>query len=403
MDPRRNPFVPGAGVKPPEFAGRDDVIEQASIAFDRTLGGLYANSMLLLGLRGVGKTVLLNRLHEDARAKGFETLKVEVPDNSGANLARLLVPGLSVILRRLDRIAATEDKLRSASGALRNFASIFRVEVEGLSFGVAAPSADAGSGSLEADLPELLRLVSDAAGVRQRAVGLFIDEVQYLSQPELSALTRALHEAAQSGFRLIVIGAGLPQIAALVGDAKSYAERLFLFPEVGALSADAARTAIREPLGRAGVAIMPEALDRIVTETEGYAYFLQTWGKFSWDEADTAPIRDDDVVRAQQAIRAYLDQSFFRARFDRCNPNEQRYLRAMAELGPGPHQTGDIARVLQVGSSQVGVFRERLIKSGMIYSQRHGETAFTVPLFDQFMKRAIPILEPHVPKRRARE
>jgi hypothetical protein len=401
LDPRRNPFVPGAGVKPPEFSGRDAVIEQASIAFDRVLAGLYANSMMLLGLRGVGKTVLLNRLHEDAKAKGFETLKVEVPDNSGTNLARILVPGLSVILRRLDRIAAAEDKLRSAWGALRNFASIFRVEVEGLAFGVAPPSADAGSGSLEADLPELLRLVCDAAGARQRAVGLFIDEVQYLTQPELAALTRALHEAAQNGFRLIVIGAGLPQIAALAGDAKSYAERLFLFPEVGPLSAQAARAAISEPLTRADVAITPQALDLIVNETQGYAYFLQTWGKFSWDEADLTPIRYEDVVHAQQEIKSYLDQSFFRVRFDRCNQNEQRYLRAMAELGAGPHQTGDIAKVLQVSSSQVGVFRERLIRSGMIYSQRHGETAFTVPLFDQFMKRAIPVLEPHVPKRRS--
>jgi hypothetical protein len=403
MDPRRNPFVPGAGVRPPAFAGRDAIIDQASIAFDRVLGGLYANSMLLLGLRGVGKTVLLNRLHDIAKAMGFETLKVEVPDNSGDNLARILVPGLSVILRRLDRIAATEDTLRNAWGALRNFASIFRIEAEGLAFGVAPPSPDAGSGSLEADLPELLRLVAEAAATRQRAVGLFIDEVQYLTPRELSALSRALHEAAQSGFRLIVIGAGLPQIAALVGDAKSYAERLFVFPEVGALDAAAARDAIREPVERAGMTLSPAALDRIVAETHGYAFFLQTWGKFAWDEADQTPIDDDDVVRAQPAIRAYLDQSFFRVRFDRCTQLEQRYLRAMAEVGPGPHRTGDVARVLGVDSNQVAPVRRNLIESGMIYSQRHGETAFTVPLFDAFMKRAIPTLEPHVPKKRARE
>jgi hypothetical protein len=346
--------------------------------------------------------VLLNRLHEDAKAKGLETVKVEVPDNSGANLARILVPGLSVILRRLDRMAAAKDRMQAAWGALRNFASIFRVEIEGLAFNVAPQSADAGSGSLEADLPELLRLVSEAVETRQTAVGLFIDEVQYLTLPELSALTRTLHEAAQNNLRLILIGAGLPQIAALTGEAKSYAERLFLFPEVGPLSAVDARAAVSEPLNRANVGIAPAALGRIVDETQGYAYFLQTWGKFSWEETDTSPITEADVVAARPAIEAYLDQSFFRVRFDRCNQNEQRYLRAMAELGPGPHQTGDIARVLQVSSSQVGVFRERLIRSGMIYSQRHGETAFTVPLFDQFMKRAIPVLEPHVPKRRNR-
>lgn len=400
MDPRRNPFVPGAGVKPPEFAGREALVEQVSIALDRIWGGLHANSMMLLGLRGVGKTVLLNALHENAKSKGFETLKIEVPDSNGGHLARMLVPGLSIILRRLDRVANAEDKLRLAGAALRNFASIFRVEYEGVSFGAGPTSADASSGDLEADLPEVLRLVCEAASARGRAVGLFIDEVQYLSEKELSALARALHEAAQSGFRLIVIGAGLPQIAALAGDAKSYAERMLLFPEVGPLSKDAARQALREPVERQLAHIEEAALARIVDETQGYAYFLQTWGKFAWDEADASPITTDDVGRAQLAIQDHLDASFFRVRFDRCTQYEQRYLRAMAELGPGPHRTGDVAQVLGVSSSQVAPVRKRLIDSGMIYSQRHGETAFTVPLFDQFMKRAIPVLETHVPKRR---
>jgi hypothetical protein len=229
MDPRRNPFAPGAGVRPPEFAGREALVEQASIAFDRVSRGLHANSMMLLGLRGVGKTVLLNALHDDAKSKRFETLKIEVPDSAGGHLARLLVPGLSVILRRLDRLASAEEKLHLAGAALRNFASIFRVEYEGFSFGATPTTVDASSGDLEADLPEILRLVCEAAAPRDRAIGLFVDEVQYLSGRELSALARALHEAAQSDFRLIVIGAGLPQIAALVGDAKSYAERLLLF------------------------------------------------------------------------------------------------------------------------------------------------------------------------------
>lgn len=400
MDPRRNPFVPGAGVRPPEFAGREALVEQASIAFDRVRSGLHANSMMLLGLRGVGKTVLLNALHDDAKAKGFETLKVEVPDSSGGHLVRLLVPGLWVILRRLDRLASAEEKLRLAGAALRNFASIFRVEYEGVSMGATPATADASSGDLEADLPEILRLVAEAAAARGRAIGIFVDEVQYLSMKELSALARALHEAAQSGFRLILVGAGLPQIAALVGEAKSYAERLLLFPQVGPLSNVAAAQALREPVERGGAHIHAEALDRIVRETHGYAYFLQTWGKFAWDEAEESPIGEEHVRRALPAILEYLDSSFFRVRFDRCTQHEQRYLRAMAELGPGPHRTGDIAEMLGVSSSQVAPVRKRLIDSGMIYSQRHGETAFTVPLFDQFMKRAIPVLEPHRPKRR---
>lgn len=388
-------------MRPPEFAGRDELIEQASIAFDRISYGLHANSFMLLGLRGVGKTVLLNALHETAKAKGYETIRIEVPDSSGGHLARLLVPGLNVILQRLSLQAAASEGLRRAVAGLRNFSAIFRVEYEGFSFGATEETADARSGDLEADLPDLLRLVAEAAAARQRAVGVFIDEVQYLSRPELSALSRALHEAAQGGLRLIVVGAGLPQLAALVGDAKSYAERLLEFREVGQLSPEAARNALQLPAQRMGAAFSDDALDQILADTERYAYFLQTWGKFAWDVADQSAISAADVAAAMPAIRASLDQSFFRVRFDRCTLMQQRYLRAMAELGPGPHRTGDIATTLGVGSNQVAPVRRSLIDSGMIYSQRHGETAFTVPLFDQFMKRAIPVLEPHIPKRRA--
>lgn len=402
MDPRTNPFVPGAGVRPPEFAGREGLVEQASIALDRTKAGLYANSIMLLGLRGVGKTVLLNAIHTDAKAKGFETVRIEIPDGNGGHLARLLVPNLDIILRRLNTRVAAEDKLRRAATALRNFASIFSVQYEGFSFGAAPATPDAGSGNLEADLPELLKFVSEAAKARGTAVGLFIDEVQYLAVPELAALARSLHEAAQDGFPLMVVGAGLPQIAALIGEAKSYAERLLLFPEVGALTAEAARRVIHDPAERAAVSFSRQALDRIVEQTQGFAYFLQTWGKFSWDEAPTNSVSLDDVVRSEPAIRAHLDENFFRVRFDRCSAAEQRYLRAMAELGPGPHRTGDIAKILRTESTQVAVQRRNLIDSGMIYSQRHGETAFTVPLFDTFMKRTMPELETHSPKRRAK-
>jgi hypothetical protein len=390
-------------VRPPEFAGRDDLVEQASIAFDRIKAGLHANSMLLLGLRGVGKTVLLNALHQTAKADGFETIKLEVPDDSGGHLAQHLVTGLSVILRRLDRIAQMEHKLGLASAALQNFAAIFRIEYDGIGFGATPTTPDAGSGNLEADLPELLRLVAEAAAARGSAVGIFIDEIQYLSKPELSALARALHEAAQSGFRLIVVGAGLPQIAALIGDAKSYAERLLLFPEVGPLDATAARRALREPVERAGVRIDEGALDLIVRETQGYAYFLQTWGKFAWDEAAQDTITECDLRRASDAILNHPDMNFFRVRFDRCSELEQQYLRAMAELGPGPHRTGDIAGALGTSSSQVAATRSKLIKAGMIYSQRHGETAFTVPLFDQFMLRAMPRLVPYSVRKGARK
>ncbi len=404
MNPRSNPFVPGAGVRPPEFAGRDDLIEQAEVAFDRTLAGLYANSMILLGLRGVGKTVLLNHLHEVAKAKSVETARIEVPDGSGGHLARLLVPLLDVILRRLNLRIAAEEGLRRAGAILRNFASVFRVSYEGFEFGASPATVEGATGNLEADLPELVAAVSEAARARGTAVGVFVDEIQYLSETELSALARVCHDAAQRGFPFLLVGAGLPQIAALAGEAKSYAERLFLFPEVGALDPAAARRVIAEPAIRQGVRFGEDALDRIVEETSGYPYFLQTWGKFAWDEAEASPVTADDVARAGPAIRTYLDQHFFRVRFDRCSVAEQHYLRAMAELGPGPHRTGDIAQALGVvSSSRVATIRRNLIESGMIYSQRHGETAFTVPLFDTFMRRAIPVLEPYSPRRRSDE
>ncbi|MCP5072450.1 MAG: ATP-binding protein [Rhodobacteraceae bacterium] len=400
MEPRTNPFVPGAGVRPPEFSGREGIIEDTDIAYDRIRNGLHANSMILLGLRGVGKTVLLNRLHQDAKAKGFQTIKFEVPDGSGGHLAKQLVPNLNAVLRRLDRMQAAGALLERAGAALRNFASAFSVSYEGISFGAMPTSATTGSGDLEYDLPELLELVAEAAQERGTCLALFIDEFQYLSKPELSALTRSFHEIAQTGLPAILIAAGLPQIAALTGEAKSYAERLFLYPEIGALDPDSSRKTLSDPAQKQGASISATALARILKETQGYPYFLQTWGKFAWDEAAGPEITEADVKNAWPDIITHLDQSFFRTRFDRCSDSEQHYLRGMAELGAGAHRTGDIASVLGTTSAAVANIRKNLIVAGMIYAPQYGETAFTVPLFEDFMKRVIPVLEPYKPKKR---
>ena len=402
MDPRRNPFAPGAGSKPPEFAGRDELIEDADIAFDRLLNGLHANSLFLLGLRGVGKTVLLNTLRDKALEKGVETVRIEVPDSEGGHLAREIVPELATIVRRLDRRHEVRERVAEAAGALRNFASAFRVRYEGLELGIEPETVEAGSGTLEYDMPALLRATAVAAKSRGGAVGLFIDEIQYLTREELAALARSCHEAAQSGLPLLVVGTGLPQVAALAGEAKSYAERLFEYPEVGPLGAEASRRVLREPIRRFEADITDPALDRIVEDTAGYAYFLQTWGKFAWQVAEGEMITEDDVEAALPDIRTHLDRHFFRVRFDRCSELEQMYLRAMAELGAGRHRSGDIARTRGTESPQVATVRKKLIQAGMIYSQRHGETAFTVPLFDEFMKRAMPELIPYKPRRRRR-
>jgi len=401
MDPRTNPYAPGAGIKPPAFAGREDLLEQIDIIYDRKLNALHASDVILLGLRGVGKTVLLNALHATAKSKGIETIKFEVPDGTGGHLNRALIPALNVVLQKLGRRQAVEEKLKRAAGALRGFASVFQISFEGFSFGATPPPPIANSGNLEFDLPELLCAVADAAMARDTCLAVFIDEVQYLEKKELSALARACHEAAQTGVPLIFIGAGLPQIAALAGEAKSYAERLFLYPEIGALSAAAAREVMVLPAQREGVSYTDAALDLILQQTQRYPYFLQSWGKFAWDQANGTTIEVHDVKLALPDITAHLDQSFFRVRFDRCSALEQKYLRAMAELGEGPFQTGDIAGILGTESAQVAPVRQKLIRAGMIFSQRHGETDFTVPLFGAFMKRMLPRFEIYSPGKRA--
>ncbi|MGG7568282.1 AAA family ATPase [Rhodovulum sp. DZ06] len=397
MDPRLNPYAPGAGVKPPELAGRQAVVESASIAFARTRNGLHARDFMLLGLRGVGKTVLLNTLHDEAKAQGFHTLRFEAPE--GGQLAANLVPELRVVLRRISLRKKAGHALETAGTALRNFASAFRVKYEGFDFGM-TPDAIADSGDIERDVPELLLAAAQAAKDEGSALGLFIDEVQYLGTEELAALVRTCHEAAQQGLPFILVGAGLPQIAALAGDAKSYSERLFDYPLISALDRDAAFRAIAEPAERAGAAFSDEALEAIHDVTGGYPYFLQIWGKFAWDNAETSPIPASVVHDSHPEIIAHLDATFFRSRFDRLTEREQVYMRGMAELGPGPHRSGEIAAVLGASSTQLGPVRKHLIEIGMIYSQRHGETAFTVPLFDAFMKRAMPELVPYRPRGR---
>jgi len=392
MDPRKNPFVPGAGAPPPEFGGRDDLIEAADIALDRTKAGLYANDIIILGRRGVGKTVLLNHLHRMARAKKIRTVKFEVPDAQGGHLARELAAPLNVILRGLDRKAALGEAVDLAGAALGNFATMFRLKYEGFSIGAEPARPKPDQGALERELPDLLVKVARAAGLGGTALALFIDEIQYLIKPELSALIRACHEAAQEGAPFMLIGTGLPQMTALAGDAKSYAERLFDYPELGPLDAVSARKVLRDPSVRFGVEWADAALDQVIADTQCYPYFLQTWGKFAWDAAEESPITREDVARAQDEITLHLDRSFFRTRFDRCTDREKRYLRAMAELGDGDMKTGDIAGMLGSSSPKLAPVRKRLIDLGMIYAPRYGETAFTVPLFDDFMKRVMPEL-----------
>lgn len=391
MDPLRNPFCPGAGARPPELAGRELIIEAATIALERIRLGRQEKSQMLLGLRGVGKTVLLNHLARLAEENGYIVVTLEAPE--GQRLAAYLAPALKSVLIRLSRFEQARDLAQRALGVLRGFASAFKVSIGEIELAVDSEVA-ADSGNLEIDLPELLGSVGRAAQAAGSSVALFVDEVQYLVEEDLRGLIVAMHKVAQRGWPVILFGAGLPQVAALAGEAKSYAERLFDYPEVGPLDPVAARSAILEPIEGEGEAIAVDALEKIRVVTEGYPYFLQEWGKHSWNTADRSPITALDVERAGHLAMEALDRSFFRVRFDRLTPREQDYLRAMAALGPGPHRSGDIADALGIKVQQAGPLRNGLIKKGMIWSPAHGQTAFTVPMFDDFMKRVIPSWRP---------
>ena len=390
MDPIRNPYAPGAGTQPPELAGRQEVLENVHIAIERTRLGRSSRSVLMVGLRGVGKTVLLDRMWRDAEASGVCTLRIEVQENR--SLPSMLAPQLRTALLRLSTKERAKDLAQRALRGLAGFAKGLKVKFHdievGLDFDPEPGLAD--NGDLEADLQDLIEVVGAAAKADDSAVVIFADELQYVKEDELAALITALHRAAQRGLPVILVGAGLPQVRGHMGKAKSYAERLFEFPEIGALSPEDARIAIAKPAEDEGVEIEAAALDAVVTQTQRYPYFLQEWGKHLWDVAEGSPIGAASVETASVQAIAGLDESFFRVRFDRLTPAERRYLRAMAQLGEGPHRSGDIAQELGRPVNSLAPTRSQLINKGMVWSPSHGDTAFTVPMFDQFMVRIMP-------------
>lgn len=394
MDKIRNPFSPGAGSPPPELAGRDGVLEQARVLLGRVLAKRPEKSLMLTGLRGVGKTVLLNEIERMAQDAGYRTILVEA--HEGKSLAVLLAPHLRRLLFDLDRIAGAGDKVRRGLAVLKSFVGAIKIKVGdvdiGLDIGPEPGTAD--SGDLEVDLPSLFMAVGEAAQERGVAVAILIDEIQYFSSSELSALIMAMHKMRQRQLPLVLIAAGLPILPGLAGESKSYAERLFSFPDVGPLPEPDAIKALQDPVREAGEAFEAAALHEIFRLTRGYPYFLQEWGYQAWNHAAASPISLQVVQETSDLVSKRLDENFFRVRFDRLTPREKMYLRAMAELGAGPHRTGDVADKLGVKINTLGPVRASLIKKGMVYSPSHGDMAFTVPLFDEFMRRAIPKFEP---------
>lgn len=393
MDKIKNPFSPGAGSPPPELAGRDGILEQAHVLLGRVRQKRPEKSILMTGLRGVGKTVLLNEIERMAIADGYRTILVEAHEDKP--LALLLVPHLRRILFDLDRIAGAGHKARRGLAVLKSFIGGIKITLGDVEFGLDTDPEQgaADSGDLEIDLPNLFVAVAEAAQERQTAVAILIDEIQYLNTSELSALIMAMHKMQQRQLPLVLISAGLPILPGLAGDSKSYAERLFSFPDIGPLAEPEAFKALKDPVIAAGEEFDDTAISEIYRLTQGYPYFLQEWGYQSWNHAASSPITLRIVQETTSFVASRLDENFFRVRFNRLTPREKLYMRAMAELGGGPYRTADIADFLGVKITTLGPVRASLIKKGMIYSPSHGEMAFTVPLFDQFMLRAIPEFE----------
>ncbi|MCF7764532.1 MAG: ATP-binding protein [Verrucomicrobia bacterium] len=392
MDAIKNPFSPGAGSPPPELVGRASILELARILLGRVQAKRPEKSILLTGLRGVGKTVLLNEIERLAVRAGYRTLIVEAHEHK--SLAALLVPPLRKLLFELDRMAGMGDKAKRGLAVLKGFMNGVKVSLGDIEVGldIDPEKGAADSGDLESDLSNLFVAVAEAAEERKTPVALLIDELQYFNQKELSALIMAMHKMQQRQLPMVLVGAGLPILPRLAGESKSYAERLFSFPDIGALSEPDANQALQDPTLAVGVEFEAPALKEIFHLTQGYPYFIQEWGYQSWNRADASPITLQVVQAATATVLQRLDENFFRVRFDRLTPGEKKFLRAMAGLDPKARHSSDIADALGVKINSIGPARANLIQKGMIYSPAHGDMAFTVPLFDEFMLRVMPHL-----------
>jgi hypothetical protein len=387
MDAVDNPYTPGAGTRPVALAGREAVIVKVDVALRRIMAGHAEKSVLLVGLRGVGKTVLLNLLHDNALTHGMATVKIEAPE--GRSLAGMLIPPLRAALINISARAQAQDAAQKAMRTLGSFVRAMKLKFNDIEFGIdlGAEEGSADTGDLAHDLDVLLRTVGTAARDSGTALVLCIDELQYVAESDLAALITALHACAQARLPVTLVGAGLPQLVGNMGRAKSYAERLFDYPEIGKLHPEDARDALTKPAQALGVAFSEPALEKLLQRTDCYPYFLQEWGKHTWNVAAASPIQADDVTRADTIVEVELDASFFRVRFDRCTPSEKQYLRAMADFDTPFVRSGDVAAKLNKQSNQTAPVRASLIKKGMVYSPSHGDVAYTVPLFGGYMRR----------------
>lgn len=387
MDPRKNPYAPGAGTKPPALVGRDAQIESFDILLERLENGYAEQSMIITGLRGVGKTVLLDVFREKAEERNWATVEWEVEKN--APFESKISSHVRRALLQIAPKARWTNRALKAAAILKSFTLTFNPDgaiTAGLDVEALAGVGD--SGAIAEDLTDLFVALGEAAGEQSTGVIFLLDKVQYLRAPELEALIAALHKCARRSLPITLVGAGLPQIPRLAGEAKSYSERLFQFPRIGELDPRSdARDALVLPAQNLGIAFDSEAVDYVVEYTQGYPYFIQEYGKFLWDEASDSPITVNDAIQVLPLVEAKLDESFFRVRADRTTELELKYLYAMAVLGPDPHRASEVAQRIQRTTEQAGPIRSRLIDKGLLYTPGHGYAAFTVPQFDRYMLR----------------
>lgn len=391
MNRLNNPFTPGAGALPPELAGRAQVIEDGRVLSGRVLRGRYEKSLLLIGLRGVGKTVLLKHLSETARHDGVIPVLVEVR-NARSDIEELALR-LKEALSLIDFASKVKSSVNYAFSVLKNFIKAFSINLGEFGISVEMQPSAASSGNMELDLSEVLLACARAAQDSSTALGLYIDEFQNLDIEATRGIIVALHRAAQDNLPLYLVGSGLPSIRALVGKSKTYAERMFNYAAIGALEEADVDAAITIPLNGSGLNVEARAIQTVYEYTKGYPYFLQEFGYQIWIEMEAGTVTAEDIRRFAPAVELRLDANFFDVRFDRVSNAERVMLRHMAEFPEGePISTAELSERMGRSATAISPMRASLIRKGMIYSPSHGTIAYTVPLFGDYLKRVMPTI-----------
>lgn len=379
MDARENPFAPGAGCLPPALVGRDKILEEADILFTRALAGLSSKSMLLHGLRGVGKTVLLLQMGAMAKKRGYHVISHESQDGVG------IMPSLVQSLKRVLYDMKQGDKVKHALMVLCSF--IKTIRICGVELGVDIAPGYADSGNVEQDCVDVFVAVGEAAKERNTGVALVIDEIHMMNRKDFGILIMVMHKMQQLQLPVVMIAAGLPILMRLAGEAKTYAERLFSMPSIGHLSESQSAEALAAPMLTKGIKIDPKALEFIYHQTQGYPYFLQEWGANIWNVATGSCIDLNDAYKASSVVQKCLDETFYRMRYERLTPKEKDFMFAMAELHSEVVSMTDLSKHMRIRVSSLSTIRERLIVKGMIYSPSRGFISYSVPLFGGFMLR----------------